>query len=208
MKKPSSIFLTQLIKSLDEMFPDAKCELTYSSLFELLIKVVLSSQTLDKRVNEVGEVLFKKYPTFNHLANANMLDVINIIKPLGMYNSKAKNIIELSKKLVLLDEIPSTFDGLVKLDGVGRKSANVVLAEYFKEPRIAVDTHVHRTSIRLGLAKGSPLDVENTLMELFDKEYWYYLHVRLVLLGRYVCKSNNPICSKCMIKCCPKIGIL
>ena len=203
MKNQSKVSLPNLIKSLDEMFPNAKCELNYNNLFELIIAVVLSAQTLDKRVNEVTKVLFEKYRDYNKLALANINDVVEIIKPLGMANIKAKNIIELSKKLVELKTIPNTLEGLMALDGVGRKSANVILSEYFKIPRIAVDTHVYRTSLRLNLAEGNVLDVENKLMELFDEEYYYYIHIHLVLLGRYICKAKKPLCDKCLIKDCP-----
>ena len=126
-----------------------------------------------------------------------------IIKPLGMANIKSKNIIELSKKLVKLGSIPNTLEGLMALDGVGRKSANVILSEYFKIPRIAVDTHVYRTALRLNLASGNVIAVENKLMELFDEEYYYYMHIHLVLLGRYICKAQKPLCEKCLIKDCP-----
>ena len=203
MKKPSLISLNQLIEELDLMFKDAKCELNYNNLFELIIAVILSSQTLDKRVNEVTKILFIKYPTYKELAMANITDVENIIKPLGMYRVKANNIIELSKKLDSLGFIPNSEEELMSLPGIGRKTCNVILSEYFKIPKIAVDTHVYRTSNRLGLASGSVLDVEKKLMELFDKEYWYYMHIHLVLLGRYICKAKNPLCDKCLIKDCP-----
>ena len=203
MKKPSLISLNQLIEELDLMFKDAKCELNYNNLFELIIAVILSSQTLDKRVNEVTKILFIKYPTYKELAMANITDVENIIKPLGMYRVKANNIIELSKKLDSLGFIPNSEEELMSLPGIGRKTCNVILSEYFKVPKIAVDTHVYRTSNRLGLASGSVLDVEKKLMELFDKEYWYYMHIHLVLLGRYICKAKNPLCDKCLIKDCP-----
>ena len=203
MKKPSLISLNQLIEELDLMFKDAKCELNYNNLFELIIAVILSSQTLDKRVNEVTKILFIKYPTYKELAMANITDVENIIKPLGMYRVKANNIIELSKKLDSLGFIPNSEEELMSLPGIGRKTCNVILSEYFKVPKIAVDTHVYRTSNRLGLASGSVLDVEKKLMELFDKEYWYYIHIHLVFLGRYICKAKNPLCDKCLIKDCP-----
>ena len=203
MKNQSKVSLPNLINSLDLMFPNAKCELNYNNLFELIIAVVLSAQTTDKRVNEVTKTLFSKYSDYKLLSKANIMDVIDIIKPLGMYKVKANNIIKLSQKLDDLGYIPNTLEELVKLDGVGRKSANVILSEYFKIPRIAVDTHVYRTSIRLNLAKGSVLEVEKKLMNTFDEEYWYYIHIHLVLLGRYICKAKKPLCDKCLIKDCP-----
>jgi len=185
------------------MFPNAKCELNYNNLFELVIAVVLSAQTKDERVNEVTKILFKKYGNPNLLSKANCLEIEDIIKPLGMYKMKAKNIIELSKKIDNMGFIPNTLDGLMSLDGVGRKSANVILSEYFKIPRIAVDTHVYRTSNRLGLASGNVFDVEDELMKKFDEKYWYFIHIHLVLLGRYICKAKSPLCDKCLIKDCP-----
>ena len=203
MKKQSKVSLPNLINSLDLMFPNAKCELNYNNLFELIICVVLSAQTTDKRVNEVTIELFKKYGDYTLLSKADIVDVENIIKPLGMYKIKAKNIIELSKKLDKLGFIPDSLEGLMELDGVGRKSANVILSEYFKIPRIAIDTHVYRTSLRLGLASGSVLEVENKLMATFEDKYWYFIHIHLVLLGRYICKAKKPLCDKCLIKDCP-----
>ena len=203
MSNQSKISYQNLINSLDIMFPNAKCELNYTNLFELIIAVVLSAQTKDERVNEVTKVLFKKYSNPNLLKDADLSDVENIIRPLGMYNAKAKNIISLSKKIDELGYIPNTLESLMELDGVGRKSANVILSEYFKIPRIAVDTHVYRTSQRLGLASGSVLDVEEELMKKFEEKYWYYMHIHLVLLGRYICKAKKPLCDKCLIKDCP-----
>ena len=203
MKKQSKVSLPNLINSLDLMFPNAKCELNYNNLFELIICVVLSAQTTDKRVNEVTIELFKKYGNYSLLSKADIVDVETIIKPLGMYKIKAKNIIELSKKLDKLGFIPDSLEGLMELDGVGRKSANVILSEYFKIPRIAIDTHVYRTSLRLGLASGSVLEVENKLMATFEEKYWYFIHIHLVLLGRYICKAKKPLCDKCLIKDCP-----
>ena len=203
MNKPSLISLNELIKSLDLMFPNAKCELNYNNLFELIIAVSLSAQTTDKRVNEVTKILFSKYGNYELLKDANISEVENILKPLGMYKIKAKNIIELSKKIDSLGFIPNSYETLTSLPGVGRKSANVILSEYFKIPKIAVDTHVYRVSKRLNLASGSIIDVENKLMELFNEDYWYYMHIHLVLLGRYICKAKNPLCDKCLIKDCP-----
>ena len=203
MCNQSKISYQNFLNSLDQMFPNAKCELNYNNLFELVIAVVLSAQTKDERVNEVTKILFKKYGTPSLLSKANQSEIEDIIKPLGMHKMKSKNIIELSKKIDNMGFIPDTLDGLMSLDGVGRKSANVILSEFFKIPRIAVDTHVYRTSHRLGLAKGSVLDVENELMKKFEEKYWYFIHIHLVLLGRYICKAKQPLCDKCLIKDCP-----
>jgi len=203
MSNQSKTSYQSLINSLDLMFPNAKCELNYNNLFELIIAVVLSAQTKDERVNEVTKVLFKKYSNPNLLKDANNLEIEDIIRPLGMYKAKAKNIIGLSKKIDELGYIPNTLESLMELDGVGRKSANVILSEYFKIPRIAVDTHVYRTAHRLGLASGNVLEVEEELMRKFEEKYWYYMHIHLVLLGRYICKAKKPLCDKCLIKDCP-----
>ena len=202
-KKQSKISLPQLVSDLTEMFPNAKCELNYNNLYELIIAVSLSSQTTDSRVNLVTQELFSKYSNYELLSKANVSDVELILRPLGMSKIKAKNIIELSKKVILLNHEPSTLEELMALDGVGRKCANVILSEYYKIPAIAVDTHVYRTANRLELAKGSVLEVEKSLEKLFDKKDWYFIHIHLVMLGRYICKAKNPMCDKCLIKGCP-----
>lgn len=200
MPMPSKSSINELISNLDQMFPNAKCELEYHNLFELIIAVVLSAQTTDVSVNKVTPVLFEKYPTYETLANAKLEDVENIIKNIGLYHNKAKNIIMLSKTL-LEKGMPNTLEGLMELSGVGRKTANVVLGEYYSVPSIAVDTHVKRTSERLGLAKGTPYEIEQKLMKLFPKERWTKLHIQLVFLGRYVCLARKPKCEECLMKC-------
>ena len=167
LKKENRIYNT-----LDEMFPNAKCELNYTNAFELLIAVLLSAQTTDVSVNKVTTELFKKYPNPESLANANSDDVKEIIKPIGLANNKSKNIINLCKKLVVEKNgiIPCDYYYLITLPGVGRKTANVILSEWFKIPRIAVDTHVLRVSNRLGLTDSSDvLEAEEDLMKLYPK---------------------------------------
>ena len=139
---------------IEELFPNPVCELNYSKDYELLISVMLSAQTTDKRVNEVTSILYKKYPSLNDLSNARVEDIIEIIRPLGSFNRKSLNVIEISKRL-LEDKngnVPCDRDYLESLPGVGRKTTNVVLGELFKVPCIAVDTHVERVSKRLNLA--------------------------------------------------------
>ena len=182
---------------LAEMFPNACCELVYNNVFELLISTVLAAQATDKSVNLVTGNLFSKYPTAFELSKANFEDVKEIIKTVGLTNTKAKNIINLSKKLVVdyNGEVPQNFDYLITLDGVGRKTANVVLAEGFGVPRIAVDTHVLRVSNRLNLVTSdNPLVVEKKLMEIYPEEIWGDLHLKLLFFGRYYCKAKNPEC--------------
>lgn len=185
------------------MFPNAKCELDYKNNFELLIAVSLSAQTTDILVNKVTKELFEKYPDAFHLAKASQSDVREIIKPIGLSNNKSKNIIELSKKLVLEKggNVPSDYEYLVTLPGVGRKTANVVLSEGFNIPRIAVDTHVLRVSNRLGLANTTNvLIVEEELMKKFPRNDWHKLHHLLIHFGRYFCKAKNPLCDNCKFK--------
>ena len=149
------------------MFPNACCELIYHNLYELCIAVMLSAQTTDEAVNKITPALFKKYPDLYSLSNADIDDVMTLIKRIGLYQNKAKNIINFAKK-VLSDfkEIPNEFDKLVTLPGIGRKTANVILSEWFKIPRIAVDTHVLRVSNRLNLSLSKdPLKVERDLMD-------------------------------------------
>ena len=162
--------LTSILFEIEKMFPNAGCELNYNNVFELLIAVMLSAQTTDKYVNIVTPELFKKYPNAKALGNASVEDVKEIIKRIGLYSTKSKNIIETSKILALKynGEVPCDLNELMTLPGVGRKTANVVMSEGFKIPRIAVDTHVERVSKRLGLVdnNSSVLDVELKLMEL------------------------------------------
>ena len=189
---------------LNFLYPDAKCELEYNKDYELLIATVLSAQTTDKRVNEVTKILFNKYDSLEKLSNASILDIQNIIKPLGMASKKSEYIIEISK--YLLDhcngKVPNDEKELMKIPGVGRKTSNVVRSNLYNYPAIAVDTHVNRVAKRLGIAgiEDDVLTVEERLMDFFPKESWSKLHHQLVLFGRYHCTSRNPHCDKCGIK--------
>lgn len=196
--------IKEILNTLNEMFPDVRCELNYSNLYELLIAVILSAQTTDKHVNVITPSLFKAYPNFDSLAKASQQDVINIIKPLGLSTNKSKSIIKLANSIVneFNGEIPSEFDKLITLAGVGRKTANVYLSEGLGVPRIAVDTHVERVSKRLGICNmdASVLDVEKTLMSLIDESMWHKSHHLLLFFGRYFCLSKNPKCENCPFK--------
>ena len=179
------------------------CELDYGDTFQLLIAVILSAQCTDKRVNVVTKELFKKYPTAEKLANADIEDVKEIIKPCGFFNTKSVNIVSASRDLVdkYNGVVPSEYTELMSLRGVGRKTANVVRAVGFQIPSIAVDTHVFRVSNRLNLAKSKTPEVcEQKLMKSFDKKHWIDLHHVLLLYGRYVCKSQRPKCDECVVK--------
>lgn len=189
-----------ILTILSSMYPDARCELNYQSKFQLLISVVLSAQTTDLLVNKVTEVLFSQYPQMSDLANANVDEVKEIIKTIGLANTKARNIIALSQKLQKdgYQEVPSDYDYLITLPGVGRKTANVVLTEGFHIPRIAVDTHVLRVSNRLGfVTSNDPIVVEEKLMDLYPQEMWHRVHLQLLFFGRYFCKARNPQCEDC-----------
>lgn len=196
--------LTSILETLETMFPNAGCELVYNNVFELLIAVMLSAQTTDKSVNVVTPFLFSKYPTVFDLANANILDVKEIIKRIGLSSNKSKNIVLASKMLVdkFNGKVPCDLNLLITLPGVGRKTANVVMSEGFRIPRIAVDTHVERVSKRLGIVdvNASVLDVELKLMELIDESAWHRSHHLLLFFGRYFCVAKKPDCLNCPFK--------
>ena len=186
-----------------EMFPDAKCELDYNTIFQLLRAVSLSAQTTDKKVNMCTPYLFEKYPTIKDLAQANIEDVKQIIKPIGMSNTKGKNIINIAKIIheKYNDEVPKNIDDLLTLPGVGIKTINVVLAEGFKIPAFPVDTHVNRVAKRLYYAtlKDDVSDVERKLKKKIDKNMWIQMHHSMIFFGRYFCKAIAPKCDQCKL---------
>lgn len=198
MKKSSLIY-----DLLEGRFGQASCELSFKNNFELLVAVVLSARCTDKRVNIVTKNLFKKYPTPKDLASAKEKDVESIIYSCGFYKNKTKSIMALSQDIQDKFEgvVPDTYEGLISLKGVGRKTANVVLSVGFSKQAIAVDTHVFRLANRLGLANAkTPLECELSLQKKVDKDKWSQFHHYLVLFGRYVCKSQNPNCKDCELK--------
>lgn len=188
---------------LDEIIVNPHCELNYTKDYELLIAVMLSAQTTDKRVNEVTALLFDRYKSLEELANASFNDVYKYTRTLG-FSKKTSNVIEIAKILEkdYNSKVPNKREELESLPGVGRKTANVVLSELFQEDVIAVDTHVERVSIRLGLAKkgDSPYEIEKKLMRKVPKDRIYKIHHQLLLFGRYYCKSQNPLCDNCKLK--------
>ena len=204
----NTVKATNIYNTLCELFPNAHCELNYRNDYELLVAVMLSAQTTDKAVNLVTPCLFEHYPNINELSKAKIEDVENDIRRIGLYHNKAINIINMAKKVVNEYQgiIPSTLESLKSLPGVGQKTANVVLTEWFKIPRIPVDTHVERVSKRLGLANStdSVLEVENTLMNQFSPTEYHMVHHLLLFFGRYQCFSRNPKCDDCKLKqyCC------
>ncbi|WP_419761845.1 endonuclease III [Caldalkalibacillus salinus] len=190
-----------ILDTLEDMYPDADCELNHDNAFELLISVVLSAQSTDKKVNEVTKSLFQKYKTPQDYLFVPLEELENDIRYIGLYRSKAKNIQKLCRSL--LDkhdgEVPPSHEALTELAGVGRKTANVVVSNAFDIPAIAVDTHVERVSKRLGICrwKDSVLEVEKTLMKKVPREEWTQTHHRLIFFGRYHCKAQKPQCPEC-----------
>lgn len=188
----------------DSLFPNAKCELFYSKDYELAIAVMLSAQTTDKAVNLVTKSLFKDYPTVESIANANLKDIEEHIKSLGLYKNKAKNIVGIAQTIVnnFNGTLPSDKNELQKLPGIGNKSAGVIRIEVFKIPDLPVDTHIIRISNRLGIAKKSdePIDIERKLKKLIPEENWIKTHHQLIHFGRYFCTAKNPKCDECKLK--------
>lgn len=188
---------------MEELFPNPHCELNYTKDYELLLAVMLSAQTTDKRVNMVSATLFSKYPSLRALSEASLVDIIEIIRPIGTYQKKASNIKEIARRLLeeMDGKVPNDRVFLESLPGVGRKTTNVVLNNLFGVPCIAVDTHVSRVSKRLGLASSSDdvLEIEKKLNKKFSSEQLGRLHHQFVLFGRYHCKASKPECSMCQL---------
>lgn len=196
--------INKILDYLDELYPNPKCELEYTKDYELLIAIVMSAQTTDKRVNMVNKVLFKKYQSVKELSEASLEDIEKIIKPIGTYKKKAVFIKEITTKLINdnIKVIPNDREYLSSFPGVGRKTINVFLSVIYNEPLVAVDTHVNRVSKRLKLAKDGDdvLEVEKKLMKKIPKDKWNKAHHQLVFFGRYKCKSISPLCTDCKLK--------
>ncbi|MFE5471350.1 endonuclease III [Bacillus safensis] len=193
--------INECLDIIGDMFPEAECELVHDNPFELVIAVALSAQCTDVLVNKVTKTLFQKYKTPEDYLSVPLEELQQDIRSIGLYRNKAKNIQKLSKMLIedYGGEVPTDRDELVKLPGVGRKTANVVVSVAFGVPAIAVDTHVERVSKRLGICrwKDSVLEVEQTLMKKVPKEDWSVTHHRLIFFGRYHCKAQRPQCESC-----------
>lgn len=193
---------TKLIfEEISTLFPHARCELNYTTPHELLFAIMLSAQTTDESVNKVTSKLFQKYKTLTDYAASTVEELAQDLRSLGLYKNKAKNMF-LTANMILTEyggNIPRDQEKLESFPGVGRKTANVFLSEYYKVPRIAVDTHVSRVSIRLGMADESdtPRQIEEKLMKLFDSSVWIELHHKLIFFGRYFCKAKKPNCKEC-----------
>ena len=189
---------------LDSLFPNPTCELNYHTDYELLLAIVLSAQTTDKRVNTVTPILFQQYPTLKDLKQARLEDLEVILRPIGSFRKKASYMKDIATMLVdqYDGKVPRDREELCKLPGVGRKTTNVFLSEFYGEPTIGVDTHVERVSKRLRIAssRDDVLKVEKKLMKYFPKEEWGKRHLQMVLFGRYYCKAVKPECSTCGIQ--------
>ena len=196
--------ISSLLNYLDELFPHASCELFYTKDYELVIAVMLSAQTTDKSVNAVTSVLFNNYKSLDELNAASLEDIEEVIKPIGLYKNKAKNLKGIVKDLIEKFNyvVPSDKDLLQTLPGVGNKTAGVIRAEIFKIPDLPVDTHILRISKRLNLAKkdDEPIDVERKLKKIIPEERWIKSHHQLIHFGRYFCTARSPKCAKCKIK--------
>ena len=198
----------KILNGLREEYPDAECALNHKNNYELIVAVALSAQTTDKSVNEATPALFKKYPTPEKLSKAKPSDVEPLIRRIGMYKTKSKNIVGLAKELMARygGEVPDTYEELVELPGVGRKTANVVLSVGFGQQRIAVDTHVFRVSNRIGLVhEKDVLKTEESLMKAIPNDRWSESHHSLIFHGRNCCHARKPNCEECVInKLCEK----
>lgn len=189
---------------LDKLLSNPWCELQFKTDYELLIAIVLSAQTTDKRVNQVTEVMFTKYNSLESLKLAPLDDLEQILRPIGSYRKKAEYVHQIAT--ILVDEyncqVPTKRKELERLPGVGRKTINVFLSEFYDYPALAVDTHVERVSKRLGLVKDNDnvLTIERKLKRKIKREYWSKRHKQLVLFGRYYCKAKNPSCAECSLR--------
>lgn len=196
------IIINEVLDRLAVTYPDAECALNHNNVFELLISVVLSAQTTDKSVNLVTPALFEVFPDAFALSQADVDEVAEYIRRIGMYKTKSRNIVKLSMELVTRfdGQVPSDYDSLISLPGVGRKTANVVRSVGFGIPAIAVDTHVFRVANRIGLGYGKDvLKTEESLMENIERERWSQAHHSIIFHGRNCCSARKPDCENCCI---------
>ncbi len=201
----------QINRLLAERYPQARCELDFGSPWQLLVATVLSAQTTDARVNEVTPRLFARYPAPPDLAAADPVEVEEILRPTGFFRAKTRSVIGLAAALVegYDGAVPASMEELVKLPGVGRKTANLVLGDAFGVPGITVDTHFGRLSRRFGWTTADdPVDVERDVAGLFPKKDWTVLSHRVIWHGRRTCHSRRPACGACnLTRLCPSYGI-
>ncbi len=192
----------EVIKLLNKSIKNPNTSLNYRNKFTLLTSVVLSAQCTDVNVNNVTKTIYKKYYTPKHFVDLGVNKIRNLIKRIGLFNNKAKNLYYLSKILLqkYQSKVPNKFEELILLPGVGRKTANVVLNAAFNKPTIAVDTHVFRVGNRTGLSNGkNPEQVEKQLLKILPTKHLKKAHHLILLHGRHICKARNPLCKKCVI---------
>ncbi|WP_461204616.1 endonuclease III [Clostridium sp. DL1XJH146] len=192
----------KIVELLQKTYDGAKCGLEFKNSYQLLISTILSAQCTDERVNIITEELYKDYGNATDMIELSREELGEKIRSCGLYKNKSKNILLTTKELLdkYNGQVPNDFEKLISLPGVGRKTANVVLANAFGKDAIAVDTHVFRVANRIGLAKGkTPLQVEEKLMEILPKETWSNMHHYLIWHGRKICKARKPLCEDCPI---------
>lgn len=202
----------EIIKLLHRYYPDVRCALNFETPFQLLIATILSAQCTDERVNQVTKILFARFPDAEKMAKADLHELEHIVRPTGFFNNKAKNILACSQKLVTQyqGQVPQNLESLVELDGVGRKTANVVLGTaYGIASGVVVDTHVTRLSNRLGLVVGdNAVILERELNDLVPREEWVAFSHLLITHGRRVCRARKPDCANCfLLDLCPRVGL-
>jgi endonuclease-3 len=201
----------KIIALLKKRYPDAACALHFKNPLELLVATILSAQCTDERVNKVTAELFKKYKTAEDYARVTQEVFEKDIRSTGFYKNKARSIINCCRKIAQVHggKVPGTLDELVALDGIGRKTANVILGNAFGVPGITVDTHVKRVSYRLGLTEHQdPVKIEYDLMELVPRKEWTHFSHLIIFHGRYTCMARKPLCERCVIEpLCPKVGV-
>lgn len=193
----------KIIEKLEKHYPDSKCSLEFTKPSELLVATMLSAQCTDKQVNKVTPILFETFPSVTALADADLEEIKAIIRPTGFYNNKAKSIKKSMQSLIdkYDGKVPDNLNDLVKLDGVGRKTANVVLGDAFGIPGVVVDTHVKRITNRLGMTKNeNPDKIEKDLMKLLPAEKWTLFGHMIIDHGRAVCKARKPECENCFLQ--------
>ena len=212
MTKKEKQQVAEICRILNETYgTDYKCYLNHENAWQLLIATMLSAQCIDARVNIVTKDLFVKYPTLQAFADADIKELEKDIYSTGFYKNKAKNIIGCAKKLISEygGEVPSDIESLTKLDGVGRKTANVIRGNIYHEPSIVVDTHVKRISRLLGLTDSDdPVKIEHELMEKLPKEQWILYNIQIITLGRTICIARRPKCAECALnRVCPSANV-
>ncbi len=203
--------MKELVERIRRLYPEPRIELDFKNPFELLVALILSARCTDTRTNAITKELFKKYPTPEALSKASIEDIDKLISSCSMHNTKSKHLKQISEIISQKynGEVPDDVEELVKLPGVGRKTANILVSMAYNIPAVGVDTHVARVSKRLGITEArKPEDIERDIMNEIPKDEWIRFYTGLILHGRRVCKAKNPKCDECPLNdICPKIGV-